>query len=469
MLFTHDQIARINATSLRILESTGVKIALPGILGLLRQAGCQVGADADVVRIPRGLVTDCLASAPGRFTLADITGGETTLTPGGTPLFWTCNALSIFDEDGARPIEEADFVNWTRVTDALEHVHAAVAPTIADYPPFTRDFVGFRLLAENTTKHFRPCIYTPDGALAILEMAQVLLGGTPLRERPIVSFGYTIISPLQWSASALELFQKTSGHGVPMMINAEPTAGSTSPVTLAGTLALANAEALSGVVITQLLEPGRPVVFNLGFSHTMDMRQAVTRTGGPENGLLGLAGAQLAASHGLPSASWASTESMCEDQQSAAEFASVALMHALGGVNIIWGVGQLESQRTISLAKGVIDNEIAGWALRAARGVEVSDEALAEAVIAQVGHRADYLAHEHTLSHFRDELFMPDLALCGRREAWQQAGAATMLDRARERVAQILAVPAEPKIRDDVRRELHGLQETWMGRLADAD
>jgi trimethylamine--corrinoid protein Co-methyltransferase len=251
-----------------------------------------------------------------------------------------------------------------------------------------------------------------------------------------------------------------------MMINAEPTAGSTSPVTLAGTLALANAEALSGVVILQLLEPGRPVVFNLGFAHTLDMRRAITRTGAPENGLLGMAGAQLAAFHGLPSASWASTESMIADAQAAAEFGLVALLNALGGVNIIWGVGQLESQRTVSPEQGVICDDIAGAVLRAWRGIGVDAETIAEDVITSIGHSADYLGHDHTLDHFRDELLMPALGFCGRREEWQNAGSQTQTDRARARVREILSLPAPEYLSEDQSAELLSIQESWMKQLA---
>ena len=465
MLLTDSELEQINAASLRILETVGVKIGLDSVLELLGKAGARDGSDADVVLIPRQLVAECVEMAPREVKLSDITGRDAMLRPGGRSVFWTGNALYIAEGNAARPINEQDFVNWTRVTDKLDNVHAAVAPTISEYPPWSRDFVGFRLLAENTTKHFRPCIYTPDGAVAIIEMAKALLGATPVREQPIVSFGYTVISPLQWSSSALELFEKTSGHGMPMMINAEPTAGATAPVTLAGTLALGNAEALSGVVITQLLEGGRPIVFNLGFSHSMDMRNAITRTGGPENGLLGAAGAQLAAFHGLPSASWASTESMAADQQASYEFAMVAQMHALAHVNIIWGVGQLESQRTISLEQGVIDDEIAGAALRLQRGIEVSEGTIAEEVITSLGHKADYLGHDHTLDHFRSELFMPDVAYCGRRELWEQAGSPSMHDRARECVAEILAAPREPLIAEDVAAELRSIEAKWMEEL----
>ncbi|MGD9497653.1 MAG: trimethylamine methyltransferase family protein, partial [Armatimonadota bacterium] len=233
-----------------------------------------------------------------------------------------------------------------------------------------------------------------------------------------------------------------------------------------GTLMLANAEALSGVVILQTLEPGRPCVFNLGFAHTMDMRQAIARTGGPENGLLGAAGAELARLHGLPSASWMSTESMVPDQQAAWEKMTVGLMHALAGVNIIWGVGQLESQRTLCPEMMVIDDEIAGIALYGACGVDVDGPSLAYSEVAQMGAMPDYLAHPHTLARFRSALFEPKLGFVGRRERWEQAGKQTALERARMRVYEILTAPEPARLSEEVERELLAIEARWRAELA---
>ncbi|MFO8080253.1 MAG: trimethylamine methyltransferase family protein [Armatimonadota bacterium] len=464
-LMEPEQLERINARSLDLLEEVGVRIDHAEITRMLLDAGCRE-LSTGMIAFPRELVRECVEQAPSEVLLAPVEGEPARIGPGGDVVFWTGNALHYVEGGEARPIEEPEFVALTRVTDALEHTQAAVAPTISEIPAQFRDFTGCRLLAQHTRKHLRPCIYTPRGGAAIIEMGAVLADPQPLRERPVVSFGYTIVSPLHWTEPGLEMFAQTSGHGVPMMINSEPTAGATSPVTLGGTLMLANAEALSGVVILQLLEPGRPSVFNLGFSHTMDMRQAITRTGGPENGLMGAVGAELARMHGLPSASWMSTESMVCDEQAAWEKTTVGLMHAMAGVNIIWGVGQLESQRALSPEMMVIDDEIAGIALRAARAPDVEDAALAYDAIAEMGAEPDYLSHPHTLAHFRTELFEPSLGFVGRREGWEAAGGLTAVERARERVAEILAEPTSSRLDEYTERELLRIEQRWRSELA---
>ncbi|MGC9319648.1 MAG: trimethylamine methyltransferase family protein [Armatimonadota bacterium] len=459
-----EQLALINDRSLDLLEEVGVRIEHQGVTSTLLGAGCRE-LPSGMIAFPRELVAECIGHAPSVVNLAPVAGETTQVGPDGRTVFWTGNALYHAEGGEMRPITEPQFVALTRVADALDRVQAVVGPTISEIPAQFRDFVGCRLLAQHTTKHLRPCIYTPRGGAAIIEMGRVLASPATLRERPVVSFGYTIVSPLRWTEPGLEMFVQTSGHGVPMMINSEPTAGATSPVTLGGTLMLANAEALSGVVIIQTLEPGRPCVFNLGFAHAMDMRQAVTRTGAPENGLLGAVGAELARFHGLPSASWMSTEAMIADEQAAWEKMNVGLMHAMAGVNIIWGIGQLESQRTLSPEMMVIDDEIAAACLRAARGVATDDEALAYEVVAELGAQADYLGHRHTLAHFREELFEPSLGFVGRREGWEAEGAATARERARERVREILGAPEAQRLSEDVERELLRIEERWREKL----
>jgi trimethylamine---corrinoid protein Co-methyltransferase len=463
-VLTDDSLQQINENSLRLLENLGLRLENEPVRELLLAHGAREGSQSGLVRFPRQMVQEALATAPRGVRLCSLDGSEVVLTANGPSVFWTVNAIYAAEGNTVTPIDEAFFVRMCRVAQACQHVHATVAPSIQDYPANCRDFVGLRLLAEHTTKHLRPCIYTPDGTIAMREMGEVLAGGASLKERPVYSLGFTSVSPLTWSPFALEVFAKSSGHGVPIMINAEPIAGATGPVTLAGSLSLANAEALGGLTILQLLEPGRPCVFNLGFNHVLDMKTAVTRTGCPECALMQAAGAEISRSHGLPSASWASTESMVPDAQAAMEKSVMSLMHALSTVSIIWGIGQLESQRTISLPQMVIDDEIAGVALRAQRGLEVNEETLAYDVVAELGTKADYLGHDHTLRHYRSEVHYGEITWTNRRERWEQAGCQTMLERAQERVDAILSQPHETRLPEDVRAELLAIEARWTER-----
>ncbi|HSB07635.1 MAG TPA: trimethylamine methyltransferase family protein [Thermodesulfobacteriota bacterium] len=459
-----DKIREINESSLGILSEVGIRITHPEVRRLLLDSGGKEGKDSAVL-FPRTLISESLHQAPEAVRFADLQGNLLEVRQGSPPLFWSGNALFYVRGTQRQELTRDLYVEFCKVAHHLPHLHAIVGTSLSDYPPPARDFVGFRAMAENTQKHLRPVIFTPKGVEVILEMAEVLLKGKSLREHPIFSLGFTCVSPLRWSDSALEVFRVSSGYGIPLMINSEVISGATGPVTLAGTLALANAEAMSGVAIAQLLEPGRPIVFNVGFSHIFDMRVVETLTGSPEGGLIGAAGNALARFHGLPSASWASTESKIPDAQASYEKTLLGLLHTLGGVNLIWGIGNLDATLAISPEQAVIDNEITAGLLRAWKGIEVDEARMAVSVIRELAQKADYLGHEHTLSHFREELLVTKLLSRERWALWEKGGRQSLTERAADQVQSILKGPPPEHLSGTQRERLAAIEKRWLEKV----
>lgn len=464
MILDRNDCERIHAAALEVLRDVGVRVDDPDIVRLLQEAGATV-TNENVVHIPERLVEWALEQAPKTVRIADRAGNLWELKPGGATLVLTGNALYITRGRVRSDLKSADLVDLSRVVDACSNIHGMVGTAVTDYPPACRDFVGFRIMAQYTNKHLRPCIYTPQGGRLVIEMAQVLLGGTPLRERPIVSTGFSIISPLHWTTLSLGVFKETAGFGVPVMINSEPLGGVTAPVTLAGCLTIGDADTLSGLVINQLLEPGRPCIYNIGFAHVIDMSSAIALTGAPENALLQAGGADLARFHSLPSASWMSSESMVADAQAAFEKMITGLAHADNGVNFIWGAGNLESTLAMSPEALVMDDEIAGYFLRYRRGITVDDEGIALDPIKEVVHSGDFLGTPHTRRHYRHQLSRPLLAFRDRRSAWEENGAKTYAEAVEGRVRQILAAERREYLDAHQKAELERLENHGMATL----
>lgn len=442
LLLSPSDCQKIHESAVEVLNDLGVRVDDPQIVGLLQDAGATVDAEGRV-HLPARMVEWALQQAPRQIKLADRNGNLWKLSSSGGTLVVTGNALYSTGGPVRADLTSDNLSELARVVDACPNIHGMVGTSIADFPPTRRDYVGFRIMAAHTGKHLRPCIYTPAGARTVMEMAQVLLDGAPLRERPIVSTGFSILSPLHWTSLALAVFKETAGLGVPATINSEPLAGATAPVTLAGCLVIGDADTLSGLVINQLLEPGRPCFYNVGFAHVFDMSAGLALTGAPENALLQAAGADMARFHGLPSASWMSTESMCADSQAAFEKMITGMAHAAAGVNLIWGAGNLESTLAMSSEALVMDDEIAGYFLRFQRGIPVNEETLAMADIRESAKSGNFLNSEHTLKHFRGELSRAPLAVRARRGDWEAKGSHTFAEAAAQRVREILA--REPK------------------------
>ena len=449
---------RIHEASLALLSDPGVKIEHDDVLALLKRHGGREGGDPQSIRMPPGLVRECLEICPSEFALTDLRGQARRLSPTAEPLFWSCPGMNLWRAGACRPFTSQDMAETARLLDRLGNVDVVFGMSMDDVPPGARDVVGLNLMAHNTGKHIRALCFTPDGAETMAAMRDVV------GDHAWFSVGFTAHGPLRWTRLALEIFRRTAGKGIPTSVNGEPMAGVSGPVTLAGSAAVGNAEILAGLVINQLLEPGRACIYNLGLAHVFDMRTSVAVTGGPENALYAEVSGAMGRFYQLPSASWVSTESMCPDAQAGLEKMFGFRTHVESGVTTVWGVGQLESEMTFSPAQAVIDNEMIAYARRYARGVETSDEALALSVTREVGAAGSFLAHAHTLEHFRDELYMPRLLWRKRREDWQAEGEKRLEERAEEVAAELMRQPAEPALAQDQLRELDRIVDRFIAR-----
>ncbi len=458
---------QILEASFRVLEETGVQVDHPGIFEKLCQAGCRPDEERSRIFFPRVVVKEKLGLCPSKIALANRRGEVMFAEPGGPSYFYTADAMNFIRGKETRPITEDDFRDFCRIADSLPFIQGVVSVNIGEVLPEAKDFVAFRVMLENSSKHLKPNIFSPQGASIIVEMAQAVLDemGGDFRSHPIITVGHTVCSPLRWVKEGLEAFSRTAGYGIPAQIASECIAGATSPVTLAGTLVLANAQALSGIVINQVLEPGRPCIFNLGFSHVMDMKTAEPTTGAPENGLLAAAGAAFARDLHLPSAAWTCSDSVCVDSQSAFERALVGLVQLLGGANIIWGAGNLESTRAISLEQVVIDNEIFGAAYRIQRGIEVNEENLALQEIHAIKSQANYLGSDFTLKHFRDELATFKWVNRHRRSAWEKRGGKCLEEVAKEEGERILRSPRPETGEKKALEKVRSIEKKWLEKV----
>jgi len=214
--------------------------------------------------------------------------------------------------------------------------------------------------------------------------------------------------------------------------------GASAPVSLAGAIVQANAEALSGIVIHQVRRKGSPIISGF-FATPMDMLSSVFVYGGPEFRLTHSAYADLYHYYGIPCWGTAGvTDSHAIDQQTAFEAALTILMAALDGTNLIHDVGYMGAGLIGSPASIVMSNEIIGWVKRMIRGFEITPELMGLDVIRSVGPGGDYLAEEHTLKYYRTELWRPRISNRDDPDTWSQKGGKTFGERLAEDTQAIL-------------------------------
>ena len=463
-ILSQKEVQSIHDASLQILKRIGVKSRRQEVLQIFSQGGAEVDFEQGRVRIPSSLVEDALNKAPSKIILCGRDEKNDLVLEDKKVYFGTGGAaLNVLDlETGnLRRALLQDIANIARLVDALDNIHFFVRPVVAqDIPREFLDVNKYYAALTNTSKHVMGSAYSVKSALKVIDLAEKVVGGKEaLRRRPIISFITSWMkSPLALDDFTTSILIRIAEERIPVALSSAPMAGSTSPVTLAGTLALVNAEQLSGIVLTQLVSPGAPVLYG-AIPSVADMSNMSFLCGAVELGMLNTAAAQLAQYYDIPFYAWAGlTESKIPDVQAGYEKATGALLVGLAGANYIHNAaGMLDSTTTVAYEQYVIDNEIIGMVMRALKGIEVNEETLALEVIDTVGPGGNFVAEPHTVAHMRSEFFFPKLSDRSNREKWLAEGGKDARQRAREIAINILATHKPLAIPGEVDKEIRSL------------
>lgn len=437
-------IEAIHNTTLAVLRDVGVSLPSQEALHALVDAGADVDWDHQVARIPERLVVGALERAGKRYILhgrdpertARFGYGDFVLVSSPGQFAWV-------DDDGVQrrqPTQE-DAHAGIRVGDALEHIDIVGAMGMAlDIPAEYRDVWMAAELVKGSTKPTHVWVANGRSLAYVLRIYEAVRGGREAhRQHPMIAAFVEPISPLRFPDTGLEILITCARYGLPLGFGPMVQAGATGPATLAGTLALENAEILAGIVLAQTFGPGVPVCYG-GIPHIMDMRSSQISFGSPEQGLMAVAMTQMAHHYGLPVyINVGLSDSKRVDVQSGLERGMTLLMGALAGADTFGHMGILGADQAGSLEQLIVDSEMAAYAKRVLRGFAVDDDTLALDVIRKVGIGGNFLGEAHTRKHFRQELWFPTAFDRRRWEEWWSDGAQTMADWAHVRKAQILA------------------------------
>jgi trimethylamine--corrinoid protein Co-methyltransferase len=328
----------------------------------------------------------------------------------------------------------------TRVGHALANIDFVQTLCMSgEMPTNTIFFHDFDAIFRNTTKPTVITILERPFTSHLLELAAAASGGeSALRERPSVLGIVTPITPLKIAVMNEGLVDAVQA-GVPILYSPGPLMGATGPATVAGTLVLTNAEVLFGVVLTQLIKPGAPVVLKPD-TDVFDMKTTQCTYGSPEQDLGKVAMTQLAHFYNLPIYGLGGgVEAKTPDAEASGEAMMGMLLNGLAGMTLNQSLGTLSWGLYGSQEMVVICDELVHMIKRILSGVAVTDETLAVDVIRKVGHGGSYLQEDHTVKHFRQELFFPRLFRRQTIDQWVNNGGKMIHEAAHERVLEILA------------------------------
>ena len=458
-ILTEEEVNRINLRSIEILEKIGMKIDHPMILDSLDEAGALVNKEKSIVKFPESLVMDSLDKTPKSYTIygrdfekcARFGHDQIVISSTvGEPFFIdTRNNLQ------RQPTAE-DLKKCIILGDALEHIDIVGAMAVPlDIPVLFRDVYQTAELVKHTRKPNWCWIANGKVARYILEIYKAMAGGEKeLRQRPLIQASVEPVSPLQIIRSSAEIMIEFTKLGLPVTIAPMAMASATAPATLAGTMVQQNAEILGANVVVQVLHPGTPVTYG-AWPHILDQRVGLNSFVSPECGLMYAAMTQIGKYYGLPVlVNSGAHDSKAMDTQSGIEKGITFLLGVLAGADTFSHMGICGADQGASLTQLVVDNEMIEYCKRLLRKVTITEETLAFEVIRRVGIGGNFLADDHTLAHFREELWFPKMWDRQKYDSWKNSGMKSMADRAYEKEQRILTdhhpEPIEEKLAAEI-------------------
>jgi trimethylamine---corrinoid protein Co-methyltransferase len=451
-LLSEDQVEAIHDASMRILEEHGIEVMSPRALDLFAQAGADVDRASQTVRLDRGLVAERLATTPPAFTLTP-RNADNAVPLGGDAINFTLVAgpPNVHDmERGRRAGNLADYSDLVRLAQHFNCItmlgNQVCAPV--ELPANSRHLDTYRANLVLTDKSFHVSAIGRGRALDGIEMMAIARGLTleEMKDEPSLTTIISVNSPRRFDGEMADGLMTMAEHGQSVCVTPFTLMGAMSPVTLAGALAQQNAEALLGIVLTQLVRPGAPAIYG-AFTSNVDMRSGAPAFGTPENTKANIASGQLARRYRLPYRTTPGSASNAADAQGAWETMMALWGAVLGHANLIYhAAGWQEGGLTASFEKLVIDVEMIQHMIEFLRPIAVDEGELALDALKRVPTGGHFFGDPHTLERYQTAFYQPILSNWQNYESWQEAGSLDATHRATKVWKKALAEYEQPAI-----------------------
>jgi trimethylamine---corrinoid protein Co-methyltransferase len=464
-VFSKSEQDLIHSKSIDILENVGVSFPDEGVLAMLEQNGAQIDWDKQVAKITGAMVTQALTTAPKAFTLGArnpahdfaLPSAYSALNLDGTGVY----ALDPTTGDKRNGILQ-DISNAAKVFETVPMGKVLWPPIVAsDCPAGTRNLMGAATSMIHCSKHIQDEVKDVKEIPFLLGLLSAILGSEDaIRDRKIYSVTYCTIAPLMHDKDMMLANMELAKRSVPILVYPMPACGSTGPVSLYSNVAMANAEALSAIVLFQLTNPGTPLIFGTaqGIIHR---KTGLFLEGAPETVLQGVAMTEMGKRYGLPTTiAGCLSDAKEPGMQAVLEKVLTTLPLCLAGTDVIQGIGLLESSMTLSLEQILIDAEIAGLCQRMRDGIEVSPEKDFYEDIVQVQQGGHFLKQPSTRAGFRsNEFYTPSLLDRDSYDEWSALGSPNMFTEANKKVRGILTAEPENPLPLDVEKQIREIME----------
>jgi trimethylamine--corrinoid protein Co-methyltransferase len=461
-VLSNDDLDVIHHTTVDLLESVGIRVESEEARAFLEEKGAMIDAiDKNQVKFPDWLIKESLSKIPKSFSLWGPDGSYKMTINTNSIHFGTFGAaVNIYDPIKKKKIRKTtlqDTIDHIKVSNALENIDCSHMDVWPSDVPFTELHCHtIKGWANNSYKPYGMSCFGKVASQDMINLVSMIVGDSEEAiKKPRLIGVFNPTSPLLLEKIQLNGLFVFARNQQPLLISAAASAGSTAPVTLAGLLTQANMEVLSVIAITQLVNPGTPVLY--GSTNTiMDPITGNIAYGAIEMTLLTIAAAQLARFYQIPSkGSGALTDSKAFDMQNGIE-RFMGLSAAINaGHNYITCAGTYESSLSEALELLVIDNELIGMLKREKLGIEVNETTLAREQITNAFNlKKNYLGTKHSVKNTRKEIFIPKLMSREKRGRWLRSGSSSIFELAQKKIKDILSSYESPNLPSSINEAL---------------
>ena len=431
-----EQVDQIHDASIQILETSGIELWSADARRLFEEAGAIVDHDTTVVRVGADVIEHALSAAPSSFTLTPRNPDRAVELGGNNIVFGLVAGPPAVHDciNGRRQSNMVDYENFVRLAQYFNAIHMLGTQVSApmELPANTRHLDCYRANITYSDLAYHCTAIGRGRALDGINMLAISRGLTleEVADSPGVLTVVNVNSPRRMDGEMADGLIAMAEHGQPVSVTPFTLMGAMTPATLAGALVQANAEALFGIVLTQLAKPGAPVVYG-SFTSNVDMRSGAPAFGTPENSKANVAAGQLARRYGLPYRSSNCTAANTVDAQAAYEMQMALWGAVLGGANIVYhAAGWMEGGLQASYEKLILDVEVLQNMMEFLTPVDTSDDQLALDAIARVPTGGHFFGDEHTMERYDTAFYQPMLSDWRTWEQWNEDGARTATERA---------------------------------------
>lgn len=465
-VISKEDYQRIHDASLKILRETGVVFHCAEALEIFKKHGARV--EGEIVYFSADMVEKALETCPSTFRWKARNDDHSVTV--GEGLLIQPNVGPVYIEDldrGRRPATLEDYANLMKLCQASDVVqlNGSIPVDPSDVDANKKYIYMMYEMLKHTDKPIIGACTDGTQVRQMLDMAEIALGQKGcLHEGHYVGVLVNSLSPLAYAPDTLETIIEYAKRNQVILLAPCIMAGVSGPISLLGTAVLQNVELLAGIVLTQLVNPGTPVVYATA-STVGYMKSASFAAGSPEAMLINTPNIQMGREfYHLP------TRTMCGvnhskslDCQAGYETMQSLMMGMMSGANIfVQCMGVLDAIFVTSYEKFIIDEELVRRVKRISEGIDTSDAALAVDVIQEVGHKGTYLTHPSTFEHFRD-IWTPTISDWESYDDWKAAGSEDVVVKANRKYKEIISNAPESLLDPELDKELRAYMQKVLG------